>query len=130
MATTVEPRDIVSRYLDHVLGGGDHSASAGLVSSPELRQRTTHLCGAFADISVETVELLAEASRVAAHFVVRGTHRGVFQGVPPTGLEFEARCTAIFHVEDGRISQAWMTWDSLSLLEQLGAIARVETVSA
>ncbi len=76
------------------------------------------------------IELLAEADRVATHFVARGTHQGVFEGVPPTGRAWETHCTAIYRVADGRIAEARMTWDSLSLLEQLGAITRAPTVSA
>ena len=119
----MEPRDVVERYLEGAF-------EADLVSSPELWQRTMHLRDAFPDLEVDTLALIAEGDRVAAHFVARGTHEGVYQGVPPTGRKWEANCTAIFHVSDGRIVEAWMTWDSLSLLEQLGAIARVEAVSA
>lgn len=126
----MKPTEIVSQYLENVLGGGEEIAASKFVSSPELRQRTLHLRDAFPDMEVETSALLAEGSTVAAHFVARATHEGVFQGVPPTGLEWEASCTAIFRVADGRIAEAWMTWDSLALLEQLGAVERVETVSA
>jgi len=68
--------------------------------------------------------------RVAAHFVARGTHHGLFNGEPPTGNEWEARCTAIYRVEEDRIAEAWVTWDLLALMEQLDAIERVQTISA
>ncbi len=74
--------------------------------------------------------LLAEGDLVAAHVTARGTHEGLFNGVPPTGNEWEAHCTAIYRVEDGRIAEAWVTWDLLALMEQLDAVERVQTVSA
>lgn len=119
----MEPCEIVERYL----GEG---FEADLVSSPELWQRTMHLRDAFSDLEVEVVALISEGARVAAHFIARGTHHGVYHGVPSTGRQCEAHCTAIYRVADGRIAEAWMTWDSLALLEQLGAVERVETVSA
>jgi steroid delta-isomerase-like uncharacterized protein len=126
----MEPREVVERYLGEALCGDEPEAVAELVSSEELRRRTQHLRGAFPDLVVELLALLVDGPRVAAHFVARATHSGVFQGVPPTGRTCEAHCTAIYHVADGRIAEAWTTWDSLSLLEQLGAIERVRTVSA
>jgi hypothetical protein len=36
----------------------------------------------------------------------------------------------VYRVRDDRISEAWVTWDHLSLLEQLAAVERVATVSA
>ena len=120
----LEPREIVQRYLDTAFGADQ------LVANVEHEQRTHHFRAAFPDLEVETLALLAEGDRVAAHFVARGTHHGLFNGVPPTGNEWEARCTAIYRVEEDRIVEAWVTWDLLALMEQLDAIERVQTISA
>lgn len=123
------PRHVVERYLAESLTGGNPD-SHELVANEDLRQRVGSFRLAFPDLEVETLVLLAEGDLVAAHLVGRGTHRGLFQGVPPTGRAWEARCTAVYRVESGRIGEAWVTWDQLSLLEQLAAVERVNTVSA
>lgn len=122
------PKQVVERYLAEVLNGGARVEE--LVSSDDLRQRVTSLRRAFPDLEVETVVLLAEGELVAGHFVGRGTHDGLYQGVPATGRTWDAAFTAVFRVESGRIADAWVTWDRLALLERLGAIERVGVVSA
>jgi predicted ester cyclase len=124
------PKRVVQRFLAEVLTGAGPGISDELVANEELRQRTRGLRAAFPDLEVETRLLLVEEDLVAGHFIGRGTHLGIFQGVPPTGRAWEARWTAVYRVEDDRIADAWMTWDYLSLLEQLAAVERVATVSA
>jgi steroid delta-isomerase-like uncharacterized protein len=124
------PKQVVESYLADVLGGARPESAMELVSSDELRRRSLSLRGSFPDLQVEAVVLLAEGDLVAAHLVGRGTHLGLFQGVPPTGRTCEMRCTAVYGVENGRIAEAWVTWDQLSLMEQLGAVERVAAVSA
>ena len=124
------PRAVVERYFTEVLDGVGPGSAAELVSSDELLRRTHNLRTAFPDLEVEVIALVAEDDLVAGHFVGRGTHRGLFNGVPPSGRSWEARGTAIYRVETGRIAEAWVTWDQLSLMEQLGAVERVPTVSA
>jgi predicted ester cyclase len=125
------PRQVVETYLTHVLGSaGDGAEADRLVASAELRQRAARLRRAFPDLEVEPVVLLGEMDLVACHFLGRGTHLGVYQGVPATGRAWEARCTAVYRVAGERIVEGWVTWDSLSLMEQLEAIERVATVSA
>ena len=41
--------------------------------------------GGFPDIQWTLEEVIAEGDKVAARFTIRGTHRGAFFGVPPTG---------------------------------------------
>lgn len=125
-----DAKSVVERYLAEALTGAVPCANDELVADDTLRRRTERFVEAFPDADVTIDVVLAEDELVAADFTARGTHRGLWNGVPPTGHEVEATCTAIFRVTDGRIAEAWMTWDSLSLLEQLGAVARVETVSA
>jgi len=123
-------KQVVERYLTEVLTGAGPGSADEVISSEELRQRTRSFRTAFPDLEVETLIMLAEDDLVAGHFIGRGTHRGLFQGVPPSGRTWEARCTAVYRVESGRIADAWVTWDHLSLMEQLGAVERVRTVSA
>ena len=67
-----------------------------------------------------SIALIAEDDLVAGHFVGRGTQiRALLNGVPPSGRSWEARATAIYRVETGRIAEAWVNWDQLSLMEQL-----------
>lgn len=101
-----------------------------LVSDVPLRQRDAGLRAAFPDLVLRPQILEATGDLVAGHFAASGTHLGLFQGVPPTGRRWRASVTALYRVEAGRIAAAWMTWDQLALLEQLGAVERVATVSA
>ncbi len=124
------PRDVVARYLSEVLAGERPESAEELLANDELVRRTNRLRNAFPDLEIETHVLLAEGDLVAAHLVGRGTHLGLYQGVPATGRACEARCTAVYRIEETRIAEAWVTWDNLSLMEQLGAVERVATVSA
>ena len=121
---------VVERYLTEVLGGSNAADLGELVSEDELRRRTETMLSGFPDLVVDVTALLAERDLVAAHFTARGTHLGLFTGVPPTGRRWEGRCTAVYRVERGRIVESWITWDTLSLMEQLGAVRRTSTVSA
>lgn len=116
--------------MSDVLGGARPESATELLANSELERRTNHLRSAFPDLEIEMYVLFAGDDLVGCHFAGRGTHLGLFQGVPPTGRSWEARCTAVYQVADGRIADAWMTWDQLALMEQLGAVERVATVSA
>jgi predicted ester cyclase len=47
--------------------------------------------GGFPDIQWTSEEMISEGDKVAARFVMRGTHRGTFFGVPPTGKPIEVK---------------------------------------
>lgn len=130
VAGTTRPREVVERYVGEVLNRTPPADVRSVISDPSFAQRVTRLRTAFPDLQVETHALIAEGDLVAGRFTGRGTHLGLFQGVPPTGNAWSAQCTAIYRVEADRIAEAWVNWDLLSLLEQLGAIERAHTASA
>jgi predicted ester cyclase len=126
----VEPRLVVERYVAEVLGGGSPARAAELIANPALRRHADSFRAAFPDARVEARQVLTEGDLVAVHLTGHGTHLGVFQGCPPTGRDWTAPCTAIYRTHSGRIADGWINWDWLAVMEQLGCIQRVETVSA
>ncbi len=76
----------------------------------------------FPDLTHETFELIDAGDRVTELFQVAGTHRGLFQGVEPTGRPVSFTGTAVFTIADGRVVEDRTTVDLLSLLQQIGAI--------
>lgn len=124
------PAEIVRRYLSDVLGAGDLSALEDLVSDGDLRSRVLSFRRAFPDLAITSGLFLSEGDLVAVHITARGTHRGFFQGVPPTGRAWAAGCTAVYRVRNRRIVDAWVNWDLLAILEQIGGIRRAATASA
>lgn len=125
-----DARTAVERYLAEVLNGENDDGPDELISSATLKQRVVGFRTAFPDLRTETNVVVAAEDLVAVHLTGSGTHRGVFQGCPATGRAWTASCTAIYRLEDGRIADAWLNWDLLSILEQLRCVRRVETVSA
>jgi predicted ester cyclase len=124
------PRQVVTSYLTEVLQGAGSGGAENLVSNDELLRRSRALRSAFPDLQVEALVVLAEGDLVAVHSLGRGTHLGLFQGAPPTARTWEAHATGVYRVREERIVEAWVTWDNLSLMEQIRAVERVATVSA
>jgi steroid delta-isomerase-like uncharacterized protein len=79
---------------------------------------------AFPDLRHTVDEMIAEGDVVVARWTVQGTHRGDFQGIPPTGKPVTLSGTTVHHMTGGRIRETWLTFDSLDLLKQLDALPR------
>jgi predicted ester cyclase len=121
--------ETVERFVAEVLNGHDVGALDDVVADETFKQRARLLLEAFPDLEVTTNLIVAEGDLVAVNLVGRGTHKGMFQGVPPTGRRWAATCSAFFRVADGRIADAWINWDELGILEQIGGVRRADTAS-
>ena len=61
----------------------------------------------FPDLSITVEDVMAEGDRVACRVVMRGTHRGEFQGIAPTGKRVEVKAIDMFRMSDGKIVEHW-----------------------
>ncbi|MDQ7829454.1 MAG: ester cyclase [Armatimonadota bacterium] len=125
-----DPRTVVQHFLDEILNGKDLDAANELISSPILRHRVMAFLQAFPDLEVTPTLLVTEANIVGARLLARGTHHGLFQGVPPTGKRWTATCCGFYHVQGQQIVESWVNWDLLAILEQIGGIRRAPAASA
>lgn len=82
----------------------------------------------FPDIRWKIEEVIAHGDAVIARFVVKGTHTGAYQGLPPTGHTFESGAIWLGHIKDGKIIEAKEEADLLGMLQQLGLELRPKDV--
>jgi len=50
-----------------------------------------------------------------------GTHKGEFQGRPPTNKQVNIRSADLYRIENEKIVGHWDVVDQLNLLQQMGA---------
>jgi steroid delta-isomerase-like uncharacterized protein len=74
---------------------------------------------AFPDQRNEIIALRHAEDAVVVEFWLRGTHRGPFRGLPPTGNTFECRMAAFFIFEGERLVCERVYFDSMTMLRQL-----------
>ena len=90
----------------------------GLEGGKMVHQRTVM---AIPDFRADIEDLIAEGDKVVARLTFRGTHTGGdFMGIPPSGNSFAFSATSIFRIADGKIAEWWVTWDNVTVLQQLG----------
>jgi predicted ester cyclase len=89
-------------------------------------QFTAAFVEAFPDLRLTVEDIFASEEMVAARVSFRGTHRGEFQGIPPTGKEVAFSSIEIDRMVDGRVAEHWFEMDLLGLMGQLGAIPEPE----
>ena len=63
--------------------------------------------------------MVAEGDKVAARFTMRGTHKGTFFGVPPTGKKIEVKAINFYRLRDGQFVEETGVPDLLGLLQQI-----------
>ena len=52
----------------------------------------------------------------------RGTHKGDYMGIAPTGKQYTLTLIVISRIIDDKILECWMVSDLLGQLQQLGVI--------
>ncbi len=77
---------------------------------------------AFPDSQITVDACITEGDTVATRWTLNGTHRGAFQGIPPSGGAVRFTGIEYNRVVDGRIAEHWSMFDNLALLQQIGAL--------
>ena len=75
----------------------------------------------FPDIQWRLEDSVAEGDKVAARFIMYGTHQGIFLGVPPTGKAIKVQAMNFYRFSNGQIVEEYGQPDMLGLLQQIGA---------
>lgn len=113
---------LVIRLIDEVWNARDLRKLPELWSGPsrdEAYSQHKILTGAFPDLRIDIEDLIAEADRVVARLSLRGTHRGPFRGIAPTGRQVHFTAIRVYRIADGTIVESWANQDALGLLGQL-----------
>jgi steroid delta-isomerase-like uncharacterized protein len=132
-----EHKVVVRRYIEEAWNKGNvgiidelmaaHYARYMGVGAPPLdregqKQRILGFRRAFPDLRLEVEDMVAEGAKVSFRLVLRGTHRGEFLRVPPTGTMIQVGAVDIARFEGCKIVEQWGQTDLLGLMQQLGAI--------
>jgi hypothetical protein len=67
--------------------------------------------------------LVAEEERVVNITTIKGTHKGVFIGIPATGKQILVKWVTLYKIGRGKILEGWEFPDMLSLMTQLGVVS-------
>src|SRR5437660_39450 len=100
--TTESNKAVVRRYIEEVINQGNIDLIDTLFA-PNMREKVKgFLAGGddpFPDGREEIQSLVAEGNTVVAHWILRGTHRAPFLGIPATGTVIEAHGFSIYFFE-------------------------------
>jgi len=103
----------------------DHSAFPGQPPGLEgMRARWSMLFEAFPDFRITIHDIIAEGDVVALRTTGRGTHKGAFFGIPPTGKSIVFHETNFNRIVDGKLVEHWADRSNLEVMQQLGALPR------
>lgn len=138
-----ENKVIVRRFVEAVVNRGNLTAvdelfhpeyvlhipaSAEPILGVESVKRTSALFrSAFPDWHDTIDDMIASGDKVVTRWTERGTHKGEFQGIAPTGKQVRLTGIDVFRLKDGKIVEQWLQMDMLGMMQQLGAIPPSES---
>lgn len=85
-----------------------------------VRQTITMFLAAFPDLRLTVEGCIAEGDKVAASWILRGTHQGASLGMPPTGKQVTMLGISVVRLESGKVVESRVIFDQLGMLQQLG----------
>ncbi|MGH2520960.1 MAG: ester cyclase [Anaerolineales bacterium] len=124
MKTEEANKAVVRRYIEEVINQGKVDLIDTLFAPPmreQVKGFATRGDDAFPDGHEEIRDIVAEGNTVMVRWNFRGTHQGLFLGVPATGKSVEMIGFAVYYLEDGQIVDDLMIMDLYGATQQLGA---------
>ena len=103
-------------YYDPNVPDGKFTGTEGLKQFVQIYR------GAFPDVRITINDQIAEGDKVVTRWTATGTHKGQLMGIAPTNKHATVTGVDIDRYQDGKVVEAWASYDMLGLLQQLGIV--------
>jgi steroid delta-isomerase-like uncharacterized protein len=135
---TEQNKALIVRFVDELFNRGN-TGIVGEIFAPDfieheqlppgipsgregVKVMTTVLRNAFPDFKATMDDILADGDKVVIRMTWSGTQKGEFMGVPASGKHVSFGVIDIIRIANGKFVEHWGQMDSMSLMQQLGAI--------
>lgn len=115
---------LVKSFVKEVFNNYDLSAIEKYLAGQGregFKQFLSEFFTAFPDSHTNIEHIIAENDLVVVFLNGIGTHKGEFQGRPPTNKQVNIRSADLYRIENEKIVGHWDVVDQLNLLQQTGA---------
>ena len=86
-----------------------------------LKQGLAAFRQAFPDLHIGIDDMIADGGKVVIRSRMKGTHKGTFMNMPPTGKQISVEGIDIVRMSGGKAVEHWGLLDALTMMQQLGA---------
>lgn len=100
-------------YLDHNAEGAGRGPSV-------VRAHVEALRRTFPDFHLQVDEIIGEGDKIVTRVSGRGTHKGEWMGIRPTGAVVRVKGINIDRIAGERIVEHWGEADTVGMLRQMG----------
>jgi steroid delta-isomerase-like uncharacterized protein len=108
---------VADDYVGHVPG-----VPEPIRGKDGFREFVNSYLAGFPDGTITVDDQIAEGEFVATRWTGRGTNTGELMGMAPTGKQVTVEGITYSRIADGKARQAWLIWDTLAMMQQLGAV--------
>ena len=102
----------------------DHGSPPGRQGLAGVKESFNKMRAAFPDLRCTLDDILAEGERVHVRLTIRGTHQGIYAGIPPTGASIAWTGMDDFRFANGKVVERWSERDRVTQIGQLRAAAK------
>lgn len=125
-----ENKEFIRNYLEALSGKPKPSELVDqYVAEQPLKDHIAMNEAAFPAYEMQIEKMIAEDNLVSVIGRAKGTHKGPFMGMPPTGKTWDVPIHITYRIEGGKIVDHWMVIDTAAFMQQLGMIPSNEGVS-
>ena len=128
----------VQRWFEQVWNEGDANAIDNLMTadavmhglgeagrempgSAPFKEFAARFRGAFPDVRITVDATVEEGDMIAARWTAMMTHLGDDLGIPATGRPVTVTGMSMARLRDGLMVEGWNNWDTMALMQQIGA---------
>jgi predicted ester cyclase len=114
--------DAIDEFVDRSYVGYDPSVPEPLRGPEGVKENVANYRSAYSDARITVDEQIAEGDIVATRWTGRGTHDGELMGISPTKKQVTVSGLTLSRLSNGKVVEEWTNWDTLGMLQQLGAV--------
>ncbi|MEO6403899.1 MAG: ester cyclase [Ferruginibacter sp.] len=99
-----------------------HMKPADVVGIDSARAFYSNFLTGFSNIKFTIVDVFGQGEKLVKHWNFKGTHTGVFFGIPATGKIVNLDGSTIVLMRDGKIAEEQDFYDNMDFMTQLGLV--------